>query len=85
MYIVKLPDGDYINLAFVQHVETCLTPIPIAVIHWCIGKKTTYSREAAKAIFESLDRIAKVNTSDLAEAIALEIFNTFNPADAKTT
>lgn len=33
MYIVKLPDGDYINLALVQHVETCLTPIPIAIIH----------------------------------------------------
>ena len=84
MYIVKLPSGDYINLAFVQHVETFLVPIPIAVVHWSTGKKETYSREEAKAIFGCLDRMAKVNFRDSAKEIPLDIINT-NPPNAKTT
>lgn len=53
MYIVKLPSGEYINLAFVQRVEVDKNP-PTALIHWSGGAKDIYRREDAESIFKAI-------------------------------
>ncbi len=53
MYIVKLPSGEYINLAFLQRVEVHLD-VPIAMIYWSAGGKNLYRNEDAKAIIEAI-------------------------------
>lgn len=88
MYIVKLPSGDYINLAFIQRVQVDKQPL-IVLIYWSGGGKDVYRKEDAKAIIKLLDKFLDPDISfslpsDRAEEIALDIFNTFNP-DAKTT
>lgn len=80
MYIVKLPGGNYINLAFVQRVEVHLD-VPIAMIYWSGGSKNLYRNEDALAIIQSMDYIAAVNIPQ-AEKVAKEILDTFHPADA---
>ena len=90
MYLVKLPSGEYINLAFVQRVQIEIVPKYIAAIHWNGAEKSIYHNEDAKAIIKMLNKfldpdISFSPPSDRAEQIALDIFNTFNPTDAKTT
>ena len=88
MYIVKLPSGEYINLAFVQRVEVDKDPL-LALVHWSgWDNRTCYAKEDAKAIIKLLHKFLdpdiSFSPSDHAEEVALDIFNTFNP-DAKTT
>ena len=88
MYIVKLPSGEYINLAFIQRVQVDKQPSTV-LIHWSGGGKDIYHNEDAKAIIKLIDKFLDPDISfslpsDRAEEIALDIFNTFNP-DAKTT
>ena len=53
MYIVKLPSGEYINLAFLQRVEVHLD-VPITMIYWSGGGKNLYRNEDAQAIIEAI-------------------------------
>ena len=80
MYIVKLPGGNYINLALVKSVEVDKDPI-VVLIHWGGNYRTVYDKEDALAIIQSMNYIAAVNIPQ-AEKVAQEIFNTFHPADA---
>ena len=90
MYIVKLPSGEYINLAFIQRTQIEAGSKYIAAIHWNGGEKSIYHNEDAKAIIKVLDKVLDPDISfslpcDRAEEVALDIFNTFNPPDAKTS
>ncbi len=53
MYIVKLPSGEYINLAFVQRVQFD-RQAETGLIHWSGGGKDIYRREDAQAIIEAI-------------------------------
>lgn len=79
MYIVKLPGGNYINLALVQSVQVD-EESPTVVVHWQDARKV-YHNEDAVSIIQSMDYIAAVNIPH-AEKVAQEIFNTFHPVDA---
>ncbi len=48
-YIVKLPSGEYINLAFVQRVEVETGSKHIAVIHWHGGEKKHLPRNRSSS------------------------------------
>lgn len=85
MYIVKLPSGEYINLAFVRRVQIeSNEERSTAVIHWEGGGSQVYHRENAQYIIHELSKLVSLNRLR-DEAIAAEISNIFNPADAKTT
>ena len=71
MYIVKLPGGNYINLALVQSVQVD-EERPTVVVYWQDAHKL-YHNEDALAVLESLDYLAKVDVSEA------EKFNTFYP------
>ena len=54
MYIVKLPSGEYINLAFVQRVEVDKDPL-LALVHWSgWDNRTCYAKEDAQAIIDAM-------------------------------
>lgn len=79
MYIVKLPGGNYINLALVQSVQVD-EDRPTVVVYWQDVRKV-YHNEDALAIIQSMEYIAAVNIPQ-AEKVAQEIFNTFHPAES---
>lgn len=84
MYIVKLPSGEYINLAFVRRVQVEVREErSLTVIHWHGGGSQVYHGENAQAVIQAMAKLVSLNYSQ-AEAIAHEIFTTFNP-DAQTT
>lgn len=84
MYIVKLPSGEYINLAFVRRIQVEVNEEhSIVNIHWHGGGGQMYRDENAQAVIEAISKLVSLNYSQ-AEAIAREIFTTFNP-DAQTT
>ena len=80
MYIVKLPCGNYINLALVKSVEVDEDPI-VVLIHWSGDYRTVYDKEDAQAIVQSMDYIAAVNIVK-AEKVAKEILDTLHLVDA---
>lgn len=59
MYIVKLPGGNYINLALVQSVQVD-EERPTVVVHWQDARKVYHDRDA-QAIVHSMDYHAAVN------------------------
>lgn len=84
MYIVKLPSGEFINLAFIRRVQVEVNERgSVAVIHWQGGGSQVYYRENAEYVIYEISKLSSLNYSQ-AEAIAREIFTTFNP-DAQTT
>ncbi len=75
MYIVKLPNGEYINLAFVCRVQVEINEeSSTAVIHWQGGGSQVYHRENAEYVIYEISKLSSLNYSQ-AEAIAHEIFN----------
>ncbi|WP_009631036.1 hypothetical protein [Synechocystis sp. PCC 7509] len=54
MYIVKLPSGEYLNLALIQRVEIDKDPI-LAVIHWSKNNRSVYNdKKDVEAIIEAM-------------------------------
>lgn len=54
MYIVKLPGGDFINLALIQRVEIDKDPL-LVLVHWSgWDNRTAYTKEDAQAIIEAM-------------------------------
>jgi aromatic ring-cleaving dioxygenase len=53
MYIVKLPSGEYINLALVQRVEVGEDSLS-ALVHWSNGGKNIYHQEDVVAISRAI-------------------------------
>lgn len=85
MYIVKLPSGEYINLAFVRRVQVEVKEDrSLTVIHWHGGGSQVYHGENAQAVIYQLSKLVSLSFGEQAEAIAQETFNTFYP-DAQTT
>lgn len=54
MYIVKLPSGEYINLAFVQRIEMDYVESQIALVHWHGGGRNPYRDLDAQAIVKAV-------------------------------
>lgn len=79
MYIVNLPSGEYINLAFVRRVQVEVNEErSLTVIHWHGGGSQVYHGENAKTVIYELSKLVSLNYSQ-AEEVAEEIFTTSNP------
>lgn len=79
MYLVKLPNGEYINLAFVRRVQVEVNEeCSIVNIHWHGGGGQVYRNENAQAVIQGMSKLVSLSFGEQA-AIAQEIFNTFYP------
>ncbi|KJH72361.1 hypothetical protein [Aliterella atlantica] len=80
MHIIRLPNGEYINLAFVRRVQVEVREErSVAVIGWHGGGSQVYHGENAQAVIYQLSKLVSLSFGEQAEAIAQEIFNTFYP------
>lgn len=61
MKFLKLPSGEYINLALVQRVEV---EDPKILIHWQGGGKTYYSGVDAQAIVAAMNKLLTTSSQN---------------------
>lgn len=124
MHIIRLPSGEYVNLAFIRRVQVEVSePGSVVVIHWQGGGSQVYHGENAQAVDQIMAKITNLNTlhhaealvqamakiasvdivnypaiiseamcnlrsaevAEQAQAIAIEIIETFNDSNAQTT
>ena len=55
VYLVKLPFGEWINLAQVRRVQVELEPHPVVSITWETGIRTIFHHFQAQAIIAALE------------------------------
>lgn len=68
MYLVKLPSGEFINLALVERVEIDKSPL-LVLVHWRTDSRSAYVHENAVAIIEAMSELA-TDKSHVTSAIA---------------
>lgn len=54
MYLIKLPSGNFINLALARSIEIEHTPSKLAVIHWTNSHRSVYSDREFDALVHAL-------------------------------
>lgn len=50
MYFIKLPSGQYLNLALARRIELEDKPVKMAVIHWSNSDRSVHTEQDVKAI-----------------------------------
>lgn len=64
MFTLKLPGGEWLNLALIRRLQTELDP-PLAVITWDNGKNQPYYGSKALAIIEAWSEIKGLDKSEV--------------------
>lgn len=62
MFTLKLPGGEWLNLALIRRLQIELAP-PTVVITWNSGDNSLYRGDKAKAIIEAWSEIKGIDKS----------------------
>ncbi len=63
MYFLRLPSGNFINLALARCIEIEHTPSKLAVIHWTNSHRSVYSDRD----FDALVHALSINATDFSD------------------
>lgn len=63
VYTVKLPQGEWINLALVRRCQVELDPVPVVVLTWENGQTQVLRGEKAIALLEALEETTLIDKS----------------------
>lgn len=64
VFTLKLPGGEWLNLALIRRLQTELAP-PTVVITWDDGKNQSYYGDKARAIIEAWSEIKGIDKSNV--------------------
>lgn len=54
MYFIKLPSGDFINLALVRYIEIEHIPSKLAIVHWTNNHRSIYGDRDFDALLNAV-------------------------------
>lgn len=64
MFTLKLPGGEWLNLALIRRLQTELLPNVAVVITWENGDNTVYRGDKARAIIEAWNEVKGIDKSE---------------------
>lgn len=63
VYTLKIPGGEWLNLALIRRLQTELLPTTAVVITWENGDNTVYRGDKALAIIEAWNEVKGIDKS----------------------